>query len=120
MAFCDRLKNLRDEKGLSQVELAKILNISRQSVGNYENGLRFPNDEKLIIKIADYFNVSIDYLFGKTNIRNFNIIIKEDEETYCKKNSALENLFHELDKLSPETIKKITYTIKLFNKKNTD
>lgn len=115
MVFSKRFKYLREENGLSQKELAKEFNISRQSISNYENGLRFPNDEKLIINIANYFNVSLDYLFGKTNIRNINTsIVKEEEEEYSAKNEALEELFYEVDKLPPSTIKKITTAIKLF------
>lgn len=117
MSFSEKLKLLRKEKGLSQIELAKKLNISRQSISNYENGLRFPNDEKLIVKISDFFNVSIDYLFGKTNIRNFNsYIVKEKDETYCNKNKVIEELFHEIDQLPTSTIEKIKKTIELFKK----
>lgn len=115
MTFPERFKYLREEKGLSQNKLAKEFNVSRQSISNYENGLRFPNDEKLIINIANYFNVSLDYLFGKTNIRNINAsIVKEEEGEYSAKNQALEELFNEVDKLPPSTIKKITTTIKIF------
>jgi len=116
MNFATRLKHLREERELSQIQLAKILNISRQSVSNYENGLRFPNDEKLIIYIANYFNVSIDYLFGTTNIRKSNsFLAKETEDIYLEKNKAIEDLFKEIDNLSYDTIEKIIKTIRLFN-----
>ncbi len=115
MSFSKRLKYLREEKGLSQIELSKEFNISRQSISNYENGLRFPNDEKLIVRIAEFFNVSIDYLFGKTNIRNSNLsIVKEEGEEYSTKINALERLFYQVDKLPPSTIEKISTTIELF------
>lgn len=64
-----RLKELREEKGLKQSELAKILNISSSSVGMYETDRREPDDD-LKLEIANYFNVSVDYLMGKTNKRN--------------------------------------------------
>ncbi len=60
------LKSLRLSKKLTQDELAKILKISRSTVGMYEKGDREPDYETLE-SIADYFNVSIDYLLGREN-----------------------------------------------------
>ena len=56
-----RIKLLREELGLKQEELAKKLSVSPSAIGMYERDLREPNNE-LIIKIADFFNVSLDYL----------------------------------------------------------
>lgn len=67
--FKDRFRNLRDELELSQTELGNIFNISQKTVSNYEIGTRFP-DELLLNKIADFFDVSIDFLLGRTNIKN--------------------------------------------------
>lgn len=66
MDFSTRLKELRYEKGLSQLDLAKDLNISRSSLCNYELGRREPSLEVLEL-ISDYFNVDMDYLLGKSN-----------------------------------------------------
>lgn len=63
------LKNLREENNLTQKSLGKELNLSQRSISNYENELRFPS-ENTLNKIADYFNVSLDYLFGRTKIKN--------------------------------------------------
>lgn len=65
----NRIKLLREELGLKQDELAKKLNISPSSVGMYETNKREPNNE-ITIKLADFFGVSIDFLLGKTDIRN--------------------------------------------------
>lgn len=65
-----RLKKLREEKKLKQEELANILSISASSIGMYERNLREPDDD-LKLKISKYFNCSIDYLVGKTDIRNY-------------------------------------------------
>ena len=62
----ERLKALREKKGLTQPELAKELQISPSAVGMYETNAREPSDE-LKIRIADFFNVSLDYLAGTTN-----------------------------------------------------
>ena len=64
--FQSVLKSLRKANGLTQDELAKILKISRSTIGMYENGSRVPDYETLEA-IADYFNVDIDYLLGRTN-----------------------------------------------------
>ena len=61
-----RLKELREAHGLSQVRLAIDLNLNQNSVSRYENGTR-EADYKTLIAIADYFNVSLDYLLGRTN-----------------------------------------------------
>lgn len=65
----NRLKELRIEKGLLQSDIAKIINKGERTVGFYETGERDMNTETLAI-LSDFFNVSIDYLLGKTNIRN--------------------------------------------------
>ena len=62
--FSKRLKELREKNSLTQRKLAQLLNTSHQAVGWWEQGRRFPGGESLI-KIADYFNTSIDYLVGK-------------------------------------------------------
>ena len=64
--FSERLKELRIEKGVGQVELAKTLNVSKGIISLWENGLREPKLSNLII-LAKYFAVSIDYLAGLEN-----------------------------------------------------
>jgi len=59
------LKKIRKEKGISQLKLALDLNTSQNTISRYETGEREPGICELI-KIADYFNVSIDYLVGRT------------------------------------------------------
>ena len=65
--FGNRLKNLREDIDLTQVQLAFRLNITRSALANYETGLREP-DYELLIKIADYFEISLDYLLCRTDI----------------------------------------------------
>lgn len=67
--FGDRLKLLRNRKGLSQSEFAKQIGVSKSSVNMYERGDREPNFETLEA-IADYFNVDLDYLMGKSDVEN--------------------------------------------------
>jgi transcriptional regulator with XRE-family HTH domain len=60
-----RLKELRKKKGLSQLRLATELNTTQNTISRYETGEREPGIDELI-KIADYFNISVDYLIGRT------------------------------------------------------
>ena len=68
MAFSERLKQLRDEKDMSREELAGHLGMSYSTIAKYETGNRFP-DQQTLLKIADIFDVSIDYLLGKSDYR---------------------------------------------------
>lgn len=68
--FADRLRQLRNQSGLSQQSLASKLNcISKSSINMYERGEREPSLELLEL-IADFFNVDMDYLLGKSSIPN--------------------------------------------------
>ena len=61
------MKNLKEARkycGFSQQQVALYVNISQQSYSDYENNKTFP-DENTLIKIADYLNVSVDYLLGR-------------------------------------------------------
>ena len=62
-----RLKELRKMRKISQLKLALDLNMNQNTVSRYENMER-EADYETLIKIADYFNVSLDYLLGRTDI----------------------------------------------------
>ena len=64
----NRIKQLREELGLKQEELANKLSISPSAIGMYETNKREPNNE-LTIKLADFFGVTTDYLLGKSDVR---------------------------------------------------
>ena len=66
-----RLREIRKSKGISQLRLAMDLNTNQNTISRYETGEREPGINELI-KIADYFNVSIDYLLERTNIPEIN------------------------------------------------
>ncbi len=87
-----RIKELRLEINLNQSEFANILNIRNTTLSQYENGINIPNDD-MKIKIADYFNVSVDYLLGRSDNRNY-------------KDEIIANAFHQVstDGLSQEDI----------------
>ena len=60
---CDRFKEQRLKSGVNQVELAKIFNVSKQTISNWESGKRKP-DTDTIFKLANFFGVTTDYLLG--------------------------------------------------------
>ncbi len=61
-----RLKELREKRNISQLKLAMDLNLNQNSISRYENMTR-EADYKTLIMLADYFNVSIDYLLERTD-----------------------------------------------------
>lgn len=88
-----RLKQLRKQLGETQAELADFLGITRAAYTNIENGKREP-DFETIIKLANHFSVTIDYLFGKEK----SPAIKDDDEA---KNSNGERAAEIIDRLPP-------------------
>ena len=64
--FYERLKELRIEKGVGQIELAQAINVSKGIISLWENGLREPKLSNLIA-LAKFFEVSLDYLVGLEN-----------------------------------------------------
>ena len=67
--FGDRLKLLRKNCNYTQKELGEKLNVSGRVIGYYESNERFP-DKETLTRLADFFEVSVDYLLGRTDIKN--------------------------------------------------
>jgi len=67
--FAERLRELRKEKGITQIDLAKDLEVANGTVAMWEIGKRMPSIE-LVIALSDYFGVTIDYLFARTDERH--------------------------------------------------
>ena len=112
ISFGYRFKMLRKEKNLTQQELATDINkkynltYGKSAISTYENNKRIPETEALK-KFADYFNVSVDYLLGISNIRNPKKIIYS-------------NAFHSIsdDGLTKEDIDIVKAMIEQLKKKN--
>lgn len=64
----NRLRELRKEKGVSQQDLANEMLISKRTISRYESGERQPT-LLMVFDLSDYFNVSIDYLVGRSDVR---------------------------------------------------
>lgn len=67
--FEDMLKFLRKQRGMSQLELSEVLGVGKSTISMYENGQRKPSFE-VLEEIADFFNVDMDYLLGKSTCKN--------------------------------------------------
>lgn len=121
--FRNILKSLRLSKGITQADLAKALNISRSTIGMYESGTREPGFE-ILEMIADYFNVDIDFLLGRTNktIKITNPSAAEsiyylDDETRAIAQEIYESpdlriLFDALKNVTPEDLKFVIEMVK--------
>lgn len=101
--FPKRLKYLRNEKGLSQQNMADYLGISRQGYGKYEDGKSEP-DHKTLVKLANYFNVTTDYLLGKSDQPH----LSEEEAFEAFINDpSLERWYRELPKSDEEDLRRL-------------
>ena len=96
----NRLKELRSERKLSQGELAAAFQVTQQTISFYENGSRDIGTE-LLSRFADFFDCSVDYLLGKTNVRKwesetlaFNTVAVDglDEDDIAQIKSMIEHL----------------------------
>lgn len=83
--FGDRLKKIREERNINQADLAAVLNVSQGTIGNWETNKRTP-DLATIKRIAEFFNVSIDYLADNES----NIEIDEMDKAFFRLKKGLE------------------------------
>ena len=75
----NRIKELRIAAGKSQAELADIIGVNKQAISQYERGVRYPRPE-IMEALTDYFNVSTEYLMGKTEVSP--LLITPDERRF--------------------------------------
>lgn len=108
MVFGDRLKELREEKGITQKSLGKMINVSDRVIGYYESNDRFPKDEKTLKALADYFDVSVDYLIGRTSLRT-------SENHYAEVSES--SYYIRIEGLPPEAIKMVEDYVQLIKLK---
>lgn len=80
----NRLRELRQQAGISQAKFAKKMSVAQNTVSNWETGTRIM-DTETAGKVADYFGVSVDYLIGKTNHMKEGVTIAEVYDMLYKK-----------------------------------
>lgn len=95
------LKELRIKKSISQKQLADVIGVSQQSINKYENHMIEP-DINTLIALADYFNTSVDYLIGHTDIDH--IIEKVKHDDLNSDESSLIDGYRQLNKIEKESI----------------
>ncbi len=106
-----RLKELREEKGITQQALADVLCCSQQTINSYENRGSQP-DVEMLSKIADYFDTSVDYLIGRSDVR-YSFLTSEDDRFTRLEKDVVENI----DRLPKEMKESVLMIIDLYLKK---
>ena len=98
------IRNLRKKSGLNQEEFARLFNVHQTAVSQWETGKTSPDTDTLV-KIANYFDVSVDYILGKTNIKKSSGEKPEDIAEDEDDDIVLFN--REARKMTPEQRKKL-------------
>lgn len=121
--FGDRLRELRTERQITGEKFGELFSVTKTAVSYWENGKSFPGEET-VSKIADFFNVTTDYLLGKSDIRNpyeteekITQSVEDDPELLkfweeLREREDLQLLFKQVRPLSPKGIKQIIKIIK--------
>ncbi len=105
MEFGERLRDLREEKHITRYALANMLNVSYSTISKYETNIRFP-DKEALIKMADFFDVSLDYLLCRSDIRETaEKILNKSKEQFLVRSP--ENTYSADEDLTPEAIEEI-------------
>lgn len=107
----NRIKELRAEKNINQEVLAKLLGLEVAGVSKLETG-RVPLKDDYIIKLSEYFQVSIDYLLGKTDVRQ-----PISQEAF-EKNLLSSKFAEKYNKLTKEQRKTIDSLFEVWEKEN--
>lgn len=103
----ERLKQLRTEKGLRQSDIAEIIGVSRAAYTQYELGMNEP-DISTIQQLASFFNVSTDYLLGRTDQRS---PIGQTDDDWPPEAKVM---FRDMKKLTPEQLDLVKKLVKEF------
>ena len=107
----NNLKQIRNSKDLLQTKVAMDLNITRETVSSYETGRVFPSSD-MLIKLADYYNTSIDYLLCRTK---FDMPINDIKPNNISDSDFI--LLNKINKLSPNYKSKVEGYIDGLNEK---
>ena len=96
-----RIKSLRKEKGLTQEELGKMINVTKVSICCYEKETRFPTLETLLA-LAEVFNVDVNYFFGSDEYliaeqgENYGVFAAKEEIEFIKEIRKKRNLYNKM------------------------
>ena len=99
-----RIKDLRKERNITQSDLAKILNVTQDSISLWEKNKRVP-DTQYIIQLADYFEVSVDYLLGRSDdFGNVTVTTASSSAVLTPDEQELLELYKKLPKTRQKTV----------------
>lgn len=117
MEFKDIVKKLREERGLTQKELAHALDVTDRTVSAWECGTRTPDFDRMPL-IADYFNTTTDYLYGRMNaIDNdhyFDIEVRQ-LASFLHDHPEYKTLFEKSKRVSPDNIERTAKMLDVMN-----
>lgn len=99
--FGERLKNLRKDRHLTQEQFGKVFFLDKSSISRYEKNNQMPEND-LLQKIADYLEVSVDYLLGRTDIKEVNSLDNSPSEI-----ATTSNLNNGLNKKDEKDVEKL-------------
>ena len=113
-----KLKELREEKGLSQSDLASVLNVAQNTISQWENGTR-GIDNKMTVRIANFFEVSTDYLLGNDSFGR----MTQDEKLIilmqrAEKNHGLKLVFDKTADLNDKELEKLSKMIDIIKEED--
>lgn len=106
-----RLKLLREEKGFLQKFVADKIGVRSNTLSGYENGTRTP-DPSIIAKLAELYNVSTDYLLGRTDARELTIEEKLDKALQLRDGENI--YFYDMEGLSDDDIEMLKKQLELY------
>lgn len=113
----ERLKQLRKEHKLTQTDLGNKINVTKVSISGYENGNRSPDTETLT-RLADYFDVSTDYLLGRSDVRTMVGAAPQYDENLRQPQKDVVTFFVNLDREvfydKPEELQKVLEQFELY------
>jgi len=112
MKLGDKIRQLRIENNLTQKKFGELFNVAKNTISQYENSVSTP-DVEMQKKICNKFNVSLDWLNGRTNIREPYGYVREDNTQYTSDTHNSTNFYKDLpSELDKETMQNITAAIK--------
>lgn len=109
-----RIRKLREQRGIEQLELAKALHIPQSKMNKIESGYQKRIEPDLLVELSKVLNVTVDYLVGSSNETN---ISKVEDITYFKKKIAeefpdIDLMFKDMESLTAEDMKEVYEYIK--------
>lgn len=113
MLFPEKLKRLRENRGYTQQQLAKALNVSKNSVSHYELNISMPGLD-VLLEISDLFDVSLDYLLGRTDVNLSSNLLNKQIDKDMTVAQAVESIL-KLDKQHRSDFIKLLYYIEADN-----